>query len=229
MDTRVERRRPDRHLVALRLMRRIAILALVLSAGLWLVPRVLTEMGLMGPSPEDCVANADRALAVARTYGAASLAVYQTAEHERDHARELIRSGKAREARRAAEQAVLLATEAQKQALVRRSDTQERAQVVYTDLDKQINDLEKLYSATAPGLEKQQVGELLSLMKITRQCRLPGLRAEGLERRAQRRGPRARGHRRHPSGPAVRETSVGRLPRTIRMGMMRPPCVPWPS
>jgi hypothetical protein len=40
---------------------------------------------------------------------------------------------------------------------------------VYTDLDKQINDLEKLYSATAPGLEKEQVGELLSLMKLTRQ------------------------------------------------------------
>jgi hypothetical protein len=169
MDTRVERRRPDRHLVALRLMRRIAILALVLSAGLWIVPRVLTELGLLGPRPEECVANADRALAVARTYGAASLPIYQQAEHERDRARELVRSGPAREARRAAEQATALAIEAQKQALVRRSDTQERAQVVYTDLDKQINDLEKLYSATAPGLEKQQVGELLSLMKITRQ------------------------------------------------------------
>jgi hypothetical protein len=169
MDTRVERRRPDRHLVALRLMRRIAILALVLSAGLWLGPRVLTELGWMGPSPEECVANADRALAVARTYGAASLPVFQQAEHERDRARELARKGQAREARRVAEQAALLATDAQKQALVRRSDSQQRAQAVYTDLDKQINDLEKLYSATAPGLEKQQVGELLSLMKITRQ------------------------------------------------------------
>ena len=169
MDTRVERRRPDRHLVALRLMRRIAILAVVLSAGLWIVPRVLIELGLIGPSPEDCVANADRALAVARTYGAVSLPIYQQAEHERDRARGLVRSGPAREARRAAEQATALAIEAQKQALVRRSDTQERAEAVYTDLDKQINDLEKLYSATAPGLEKQEVGELLSLMKITRQ------------------------------------------------------------
>jgi hypothetical protein len=169
MDTRVERRRPDRHLVALRLMRRIAILALVLSAGLWIVPRVLTELGLLGPGPEECVANADRALAVARTYGGASLPVFQKAEHERDRARELARNGQTREARRAAEEAASLATEAQKQALVRRSDSQQRAQVVYTDLDKQINDLEKLYSATAPGLEKQEVGELLSLMKITRQ------------------------------------------------------------
>jgi hypothetical protein len=150
-------------------MRRIAVLAIVLSAGLWIVPRVLTELGLIGPSPEDGVATADRALAVARTYGAVSLPIYQQAEHERDRARELVRTGPAREARRAAEQATALAIEAQKQALVRRSDTQERAQVVYTDLDKQINDLEKLYSATAPGLEKKQVGELLSLMKITRQ------------------------------------------------------------
>ena len=169
MDTRVERRRPDRHLVALRLMRRIAVLAIVLSAGLWIVPRVLTELGVIGPSAEDSVANADRALAVARTYGASSLPIYQQAEHERDRARELVRTGPAREARRVAERATALAIEAQKQALVRRSDTQERAQAVYTDLDKQINDLEKLYSATAPGLEKEQVGELLSLMKITRQ------------------------------------------------------------
>ena len=169
MDTNVERRRPDRHLVALRLMRRIAILAIVLTAVLWLGPLVLTEMGVMGPRPEECIAIADRALAAARTYGAVSIPVFQKAEHERDRARELARAGKTREARRAAEQATLLATEAQKQALVRRSDSQQRAEVVYTDLDKQINDLEKLYSATAPGLEKQQVGELLSLMKMTRQ------------------------------------------------------------
>jgi hypothetical protein len=154
MDTRVERRRPDRHLIALRLMRRIAIFALVASALLWVVPRVLTELGVMGPRPEQCIETADRALTVARSYGAASLPVFQKAEHERDRARELVTT---------------LATEAQKQALVLRSDAQERAEVVYTDLDKQINDLEKLYSATAPGLEKEEVGQLLSLMKITRQ------------------------------------------------------------
>jgi hypothetical protein len=169
MNSQVERRRPDRHLVALRLMRRIAVLALVLSAVLWLGPLALTEMGVLGPRPEECIATADRALAAARTYGAASIPVFQKAEHERDRARELARAGKARDARRAAEQATALATEAQKQALVRRSDAQKRAEVVYTDLDKQINDLEKLYSATAPGLEKEQVADLLSLMKITRQ------------------------------------------------------------
>ena len=169
MDTRVERRRPDRHLIALRLMRRIAVVALVASAVLWVGPLVLTELGVMGPRPEECIETADRALKVARSYGAASLPVYQKAEHERDRARELVRSGQPRDARRAAEQAATLATEAQKEALVRRSDAQQRAEVVYTDLDKEINDLEKLYSAAAPGLEKEQVGQILSLMKITRQ------------------------------------------------------------
>jgi len=169
MDTRVERRRPDRHLVALRLMRRIAILALVLSAVLWIGPRVLMELGMLGPSPEESIAVADRAITVARTYGAVSLPVYKEAVAERDRARGLVRTAPAREVRRAAEHALALATEAQKQALVRRSESQQRAEVVYTDLDKQINDLEKLYSSTAPGLEKEQVGELLTLMKVTRQ------------------------------------------------------------
>jgi hypothetical protein len=41
---------------------------------------------------------------------------------------------------------------------------------VYNDLDRQINDLEKLYSAVTPGLEKEKVRELLGLMKATRQA-----------------------------------------------------------
>jgi len=62
-----------------------------------------------------------------------------------------------------------LAAEAQKQALVRRAGTQQQAEVVYNDLDRQVNDLEKLYNVVTPGLEKEQVGELLTLMKFTRQ------------------------------------------------------------
>lgn len=169
MDPRVERRRPDRHLIALRLLRRIAILAFILSALLWVGPRLLTEFGLLGPAPEEYVERAQRAINVARTYGAASLPEFQKAEHERDRARELIRMGRRRESRRAAEQATAFATEAQKQALLRRSDTQQRALVAYNDLDRQINDLEKLYSAVTPALEREQVGQLLSLMKLTRQ------------------------------------------------------------
>jgi hypothetical protein len=169
MESQLERRRPDRHLVAVRLMRRIAVLALVLSAVLGLGPWALRELGVLGPRPEDSIETANRAISIARTYGAASLPDFQKAEHERDRARELARSGQGREARHAAERAQAFATEAQKQALVQRSDAQQRAQVVYNDLDRQINDLERLYSAAAPGLEKEQVSELLSLMKLTRQ------------------------------------------------------------
>jgi hypothetical protein len=169
MSSRVERRRPDRHLVALRLLRRIAILALVLSAVLWIVPRVLTELGVLGPTPQERAEEVERALAVARAYGAATLPDFKKAEQERDRVRELGRAGKRREARQAAEQAMALAAEAQKQALVRRASTQQQAEVVYNDLDRQVNDLEKMYNAVTPGLEKEQVGELLSLMKFTRQ------------------------------------------------------------
>jgi hypothetical protein len=168
MNDQVERRRPDRHLVAVRLLRGIAVAALISSVLLWIVPRVLTELGVLGPSPQEYVDDADRAINVARTYGAVSLPVFQKAEHERDRALEMVRTGQRREARHAAERAMAFAIEAQKQALVRRSDTQARAEAVYNDLDRQINDLERLYSEVVPGLEKEQVAQLLSLMKVTR-------------------------------------------------------------
>jgi len=169
METRVERRRPDRHLVAVRLLRGIAVTALVCSLLLWVVPRVLIEMGMLGPTSEDYVEDADSAIRVARSYGAVSLPVFQKAEQERDQAREFVRTGQRREARRAAEQARADAVEAQKQALVRRSDAQQKAELVYNDLDRQINDLERLYTDVAPGVEKAQLAQLLSLMKLTRQ------------------------------------------------------------
>ena len=143
--------------------------ALVVSLALWVVPPVLTEFGVIGPTPEEAVQNADRAITVARTYGAANLPDFQKAEHERDRASELARAGQGREARKVADKATEYAIEAQKQALVRRSDVQQKAFVAYNDLDKQINDLEKLYGTVTPGMEKEQVGELLTLMKVTRQ------------------------------------------------------------
>jgi hypothetical protein len=169
MESRVERRRPDRHLVALRLLKGIAVISFVVSLTLWVVPPVLSYLGVIGPSPEESVQNADRAIKVARTYGGANLPDFQKAEHERDRARELARAGQGREARKAAEKATAFAIDAQKQALVRRSDVQQKAFVAYNDLDKQINDLEKLYGTVTPGLEKDQLGQMLSLMKVTRQ------------------------------------------------------------
>src|SRR4051812_6340831 len=119
MEPSVERRRPDRHLVALRLLRGIAVAALVSSALLLIGPRVLMELGLLGPPPEEYVSQADRAISIARTYGGASLSEFQQAEAERDRARELVRTGQWREGRKAAVRAREYAVEAQKQALVR--------------------------------------------------------------------------------------------------------------
>jgi hypothetical protein len=169
MESRPERRGPDRHLVVLRLLRGIAAAALLAAAALWFGPPLLTELGLIGPTAEEYVAAADRAIVVARTYGAASTPAFQRAEAERDRARELARGGNRRQTRQAAQRAMALATDAQREALFRRTQKQRKAEVVYNDLDGQINELEKLYEAVTPGLEKAQVGQLLSVMKLTRQ------------------------------------------------------------
>ena len=207
MDTRVERRRPDRHLVALRLMRRIAILALVLSAGLWIVPARADRAGPDRPRGPRSAWPTPTAPSPSRApTEAASLPVYQQAEHERDRARELVaqRAGARGASRRGAGRRRWPSRRRSRPSCAART-SQQRAQVVYTDLDKQINDLEKLYSATAPGLEKaagRRAAQPHEDHAAVRGRGLPGLRAEGLERRARRRGPRPRGHRRHAPRPA---------------------------
>ena len=51
---------------------------------------------------------------------------------------------------------------------MRRDETRHQAELVYNDLDRQVNELEKLYSSVTPGLPKSEVSEMLSLMKATR-------------------------------------------------------------
>jgi hypothetical protein len=170
MDDRVERRRPDRHQFALRLLRRLAILLLVVAVALWGLPRLLVEFGVLGPTAEDRIGEARRAIATARAYGAVdALAPLKAAEDGVARAGTLVQQGKEREARRAAVEATASAIEAQKMALVAQTQVREKAEAVYNDLDRQINDLEKLYDAVVPGLEKQRTAELLTLMKVTRQ------------------------------------------------------------
>jgi len=170
MDDRVERRRPDREKFALVLLRRIAVLALVLSVALWAVPRLLVELGVMGPTAQETIDEAGRAIATARAYGGgAGLAPLKAAEDEVARARALVQQGREREARHAAHRATTSAIEAQKMALVADTEVRVQAETVYNDLDRQIIDLEKLYTEVTPGLEKEQTAELLSLMKVTRQ------------------------------------------------------------
>jgi hypothetical protein len=170
MDDRVERRRPDRHQFALRLLRRMAGLALFLSIALWAVPRALVEFGVLGPTAHDRIDEAGRAIAAARAYGGSSgLAPLKAAEDDVARARALVQEGRDREARRAALRATDAAIEAQKMALVAHTEVRQQAEAVYNDLDRQINDLEKLYEQVTPGLQKEQTAQLLSLMKATRQ------------------------------------------------------------
>ena len=162
MDERVERRRPDRHQFALRLLRRLAVLLLIVSVALWVVPRLLVEFGVLGPTAQERIAEAQRAIATARAYGGSEgLAPLRAAEEGIARAGVLAQQGHERDARRAAVLATSSAIEAQKMALVAQTEVRLKAETVY-------NDLEKLYAATAPGLEKQQTAQLVSLMKVTR-------------------------------------------------------------
>lgn len=170
MEARPERRRPDREAFVLRFLRRIAILALVIALALWGAPRVLVWMGLLGPTADQKIDEAAHAVAAARSYGATeALAPLIAAEQGLARARALAASGDERAARRAAQAGADSAIEAQKLALVARSEVRRKAEAVYNDLDREINDLEKLYDATVPGLEREQTAQLLSLMKVTRQ------------------------------------------------------------
>jgi hypothetical protein len=169
MEAGVDRRRPDRRVFVIHLLRRLTIYALAASVAIWAVPRLLVEFGVIGPTPEETIATAERALEAARTYGATpDIPAFAAAQQELERARALAAEEKGREARHASKQAQKLAVEAQRLALVRRDEIRHHAELIYNDLDRQINDLEKLYSAATPGLEKKQVGELLSLMKATR-------------------------------------------------------------
>jgi hypothetical protein len=165
----VERRRPDRRVFIILLLRRLTIYALVAAALIWVVPRVLVEFGVLGPSPDETIAAAERALEAARSYGATpDMPPFVAAQKELERARSLAAQNHGRDARHASKHAQNLAIEAQRLALVRREERRHQAELIYNDLDRQVNELEKLYSSVTPGLEKTQVGELLSLMKATR-------------------------------------------------------------
>lgn len=153
----------------IQLLRRVAVWSLVLALLLLLGPRLLTEMGLLGPSAQEVVEAAARSLEVARTYGAdEQLAPFASAVRELEGARDLARRGERREARRAAARVRALANEAQRLALSRREEERRRAQAIVAEVDRILNELEDLYGAATPGRDKAQVSRLLSLMKQAR-------------------------------------------------------------
>jgi hypothetical protein len=165
----VDRRRPDRRMFVIVLLRRITVYALAASFLIWGVPRLLVEFGVLGPRPEETIAVAERALEAARTYGATpDIPAFVAAQKELERARALAAQNRGRDARHASKHAQELAVEAQRLALVRRDEVSQHAALIYNELDRQINEVEKLYSQATPHLPKDQVGELLSMMKATR-------------------------------------------------------------
>ena len=153
----------------IQLLRRVAVWSLTLAVVLLVGPRVLTELGLIGPTPEELVDGAARSLEVARTYGAdEQLAPFAAAAKELETARDLARRGQRREARRAAATVVSLANEAQRLALSRREEERRRAEAIVKDVDRILNELEDLYGVVTRDLDKARVSRLLSLMKESR-------------------------------------------------------------
>jgi hypothetical protein len=155
----------------IQLLRRLAALALLLALLLAVAPRLLRELGVIGPSGRELSEQAARSLEAARAYGATEdLPSFQAAVGELERARDLARRGEDRQAWRAAAQASAHAIVAQRQALSGREEQRHQAEAIVAHIDRLVSELEDLYVAVTPGLDKPRVARLLSLMKVARQA-----------------------------------------------------------
>jgi hypothetical protein len=155
--------------LALHLLRRAALFALVAAGLLLVVPRVLNELGVLGEDAAAAVERAGRAVDAAKAYGATTdMPVLREAERQLQSARELVSRGEKREARAAAAAAAAEAVEAQRQALVARQEEHRRAEAVVDDVEKRLDDLEDSYGEVTAGLDKTAAAPLFSLMKAAR-------------------------------------------------------------
>jgi hypothetical protein len=171
MGGETERRKPERRRVAVLLLRRIAVAAIVASVLLWIGPRVLTELGLLGPSVEEHIAAADRTLRAAESYGATrATPSFVEATATLQESRELLAKGERRDARRHARRASALAIQAQRSALVENEQRRRRAEALVKELDARINALEDRFDQVTPGLPRPAVSALVTSMKEARQA-----------------------------------------------------------
>ena len=94
MERPTERRSPERQPHTMALLRRLSVLALVLAGAILLAPRVLDYLGLIGPTAEDRIAEAERAVRTAESYGArADAPAMLAARKEIEEARRLRQAG----------------------------------------------------------------------------------------------------------------------------------------
>jgi hypothetical protein len=156
--------------LALHLMRRVALYALIAALLLIVVPRALTELGIIGPTPEEDLATAGHVLDAARAYGATEeQPAFKAGLEAMARARQLA-GPRPREARRAAAEARQRGVEAQRVALAVREDSRRNAKRIVVAADDKLNELEDLYYQAAVGKTKKEMAPLLSLMKVARQA-----------------------------------------------------------
>jgi hypothetical protein len=152
-------------------LRRLAVAAIAAAVLVLVAPRLLRNLGVVGPRPAELVESASRSLEAARSYGAGQeLAAFRAAEVELEKARRLLAEGAAGGARRAALAATEQAIAAQRQALARREDERRAGQAVVDDVDRRLNQLETIYAQVTPRLGKAATSRLLARMKEARQA-----------------------------------------------------------
>lgn len=152
-------------------LRRLTVVVLLVAILLLVLPRLLTELGVLGPSAEEQVASAAKAVEAARRYGAdEQLPSYLAAGKDLEEAQALLRSGRPREGRSAALRAAEKAVVAQRDALVRRDAERRRAEAIVAEADRRLIELEALYGRASKTAGKARVAELLDRMKAARQA-----------------------------------------------------------
>ncbi len=155
--------------LTLQVLRRLTIYAFVLSLLLVAGPPLLTRLGWLGPSLEERMALAQRALDVARAYGAdPQQANFRDAQGELQRARQAAQSGAGRAAQAAAERARQQAVEAQRQALAEREELRRQSTRIVEEIDAALGALDSLHGQVAPQQPKSEAARLLTLMKQSR-------------------------------------------------------------
>lgn len=156
--------------LALLLLRRATMYAVVFAALLWATPKLLTSFGILGPTLDEEIESVERSLVAARSYGApVTEPAYARAAQALLRAREAAGRKERWQAKRALAEARLDAIDAQRVALATREESRRAAQKVVAGVDRAINELEDLYSDVQKRVDKKEVDRLFALMKSTRQ------------------------------------------------------------
>lgn len=156
--------------LALLLLRRATIYAIVFVVLLLGVPKLLSFFGILGPSLDEEIASVERSLLAASSYGApATEPAYARAAQALSRARETASRKERWQAKRAIAEARENAIDAQRVALATREESRRAAQKVVTEVDRALNELEDLFPEARNRTSTQEAERLFSLMKTTRQ------------------------------------------------------------